>query len=89
LFSKRSSPSKPARLLHARIGGGQHRAALFGHEQIVAEAEIARQLRLEHAALLVDENVVRVGQIDEAGDAAGVVDLGTRPIDADGEVAAG
>jgi hypothetical protein len=36
-------------------------------EQIAAIAEIARELGLEHAALLVDEGVVTVGKVDETG----------------------
>ena len=75
-------------LLGVRVGGGQHRAALLVAEQILApgarRVEIAGKLRLEHAALLIDEQIVGV-ELHEAGDVAAIVDRGRAGIDADGE----
>lgn len=64
------------RLLHPGVRRGKHRAARLVAEPVRAPAEIAGQLRLEHAALLVEEIVGLVGQFDEARDPPGVVDLG-------------
>ena len=69
---------------HFRIGGGEHRAALLVAEQVRAVAEIAGQLGLEHAAILVDERIAIVGQVDEAGDMAPVDDGGRSAVDVDG-----
>jgi hypothetical protein len=64
-----------ARLDHLGIDGRKHGAALLVHEHVVPIAEIAGELGLEHAALLVDEGVAIFGEGDKASDAPRVVDL--------------
>ena len=70
------------------VSGGEHRAALLVGEHVVAQAEIAGELGLEHAALLVGEGIVGICEHDETGNMATVVDGGRGTNDIDGQIAA-
>jgi hypothetical protein len=62
-------------LARVGIGGGEDGTTLLVAEEVVAWPEIAHELRLEHAAILVDECIVGVKE-HVADDQARVDDLG-------------